>query len=128
MEMRLLALLSIALSWSYSIAADIDVKTQTEIAHLFSHLQQSNCEFGRNGSWYSADEAVRHIDKKYQYLLKKTAIGSTENFIERAASRSSISGQAYRVKCGESVAVESGQWFRAELVVFRKQNESSNRR
>jgi hypothetical protein len=123
-EMRLLALLPFVLSWSYSMAADIDVKTQTEIAHLFTQMQQSNCRFGRNGSWYSAEEAVRHVDRKYQYLLKRAAIRSTENFIARAASRSSTSGKAYRMQCGESSAVESGQWFRSELNAFRKLNES----
>ncbi|MCZ6663699.1 MAG: DUF5329 domain-containing protein [Gammaproteobacteria bacterium] len=123
--MRLLALLVIVLSCSSSLAADVDAKTQAEIAHLFDQMQQSNCQFARNGSWYSAAEAVHHIDKKYQYLLKRTAVRSTENFIERAASRSSISGQPYRVKCGGSAAIESAEWFQAELDVFRKQNEST---
>ena len=123
--MRLLALLVIVLSCSSSLAAEVDAKTQAEIAYLFDQMQQSNCQFARNGFWYEADEAVHHIDKKYQYLLKRTAIRSAEKFIERAASRSSISGQAYWIKCGESAAVESAEWFRTELDVFRQQNESS---
>jgi hypothetical protein len=119
------ALLVFALSWSLSLAADIDVKAQTEIGYLLNQLQQSKCRFGRNGSWYDADEAVFHIDRKYQYLLKRNAIRSTENFVERAASRSSVSGQPYRVQCGESAVVESAEWFRAELDMFRRRHESS---
>lgn len=119
------ASLVFALSWSLSLAADIDVKAQTEIGYLLNQLQHSKCRFGRNGSWYDADEAVFHIDRKYQYLLKRNAIQSTENFIERAASRSSVSGQPYRVQCGESAVVESAEWFRAELDMFRRRHESS---
>ncbi len=121
--MRLFAFLVFVVAWSSSLAADIKVETQTEIAHLFNYLQQSNCQFGRNGSWYSTGEAVHHINRKYQYLLKRMAIRSAENFIERAASRSSTSGQPYRVKCGESAAVESAEWFLAKLDVFRNRNE-----
>ncbi len=119
------ALLVFALSWSLSLAADIDVKAQTEIGYLLNQLQHSKCRFGRNGSWYDADEAVFHIDRKYQYLLKRNAIRSTENFVERAASRSSVSGQPYRVQCDESGVVESAEWFRAELDMFRRRHESS---
>ena len=126
--MRLFVLLAFVLSCGMSLATDIEVNTQTEIAHLFDHLQQSNCQFGRNGYWYDPDEAVRHINKKYQYLLKRNAIRSTENFIVRAASRSSTSGQPYWVKCGESPAVESAGWFRTELDAFRKRNELSKSR
>ena len=119
------ALLVFALSWSLSLAADIDVKAQTEIGYLLNQMQHSKCQFGRNGSWYDADEAVFHIDRKYQYLLKRNAIRSAENFIEHAASRSSTSGQPYRVQCGESAVIESAEWFRAELDMFRRRHESS---
>jgi hypothetical protein len=119
----LFAFFAFLFSCAMSSAADMDTQTRTEIAHLFDQMQQSNCEFARNGSWYSADEAVQHIDKKYQYLLERTAIQSTESFIYKAASRSSISGQPYRVKCGTSAPVESAQWFRMRLQVFRKRNE-----
>ena len=106
-----------------AVAADVDLAAQKEIAHLLDYLKQSNCQFGRNGSWFGPDEAVAHINIKYQYLLRKKAIRSADNFIDRAASKSSISGEPYRVACGESAAVESAEWFRGELDVFRKRNE-----
>jgi hypothetical protein len=118
--MRLLTLLAIVLLCHSSLAADVDVQTQAEIANLMHRMQHSNCQFGRNGSWYDAEKAVHHIDKKYQYLLKRKAIRSTEDFIDRAASRSSISGQPYWVKCGNSPAVESAEWFRMQRDLFRK--------
>ena len=93
---------------------------QQEISHLFAYLGSSGCQFSRNGSWYSPQEAVDHLNDKYQYLLGKNRIASAEDFIAEAASRSSMSGQAYLVKCGNAAPVESAGWFRAELDKYRK--------
>lgn len=93
---------------------------QQEISHLFAYLGGSGCQFSRNGSWYSPQEAVDHLNDKYQYLLGKNRIASAEDFIAEAASRSSMSGQAYLVKCGNAAPVESAGWFRAELDKYRK--------
>ena len=106
-----------------ALAADIDMTTQIEIDHMFARLQQSNCRFDRNGRWYGPERAMQHVNRKYQYLLKKKAIQSAENFIDRAASRSSTTGKPYFVKCGESAAMKSADWFQAELEGFRRQNE-----
>lgn len=105
---------------SLSLAAEVDGDTQKEVLHLFAYLENSNCQFNRNGSWYSPHEAVQHIEKKYRYLIKKGLINSTEQFIERAASKSSISGKAYLVKCDNAESVESSIWFTDELRRFRK--------
>jgi len=90
-----------------------------EIGHLLDYLGMSGCKFFRNGSWYSADRAVRHVNRKYEYLENRDAIDSAESFIEQAASRSSVSGHAYLVKCGSDDVVEVGPWLRAELARYR---------
>ena len=105
---------------SLSFAAEPTPATVLEIAHLFSHLQESGCQFDRNGTWYDSSEAVSHLNKKYQYLMGKGLILSSEDFIEGAASESSISGRAYRVRCGSNPAVNSADWFRSELEKYRK--------
>lgn len=91
-----------------------------EIAHLFANLQASGCQFNRNGTWHDSSEAVSHLNKKYQYLLDKGLVLSSEDFIKRAASSSSLTGQAYSVKCGSNPAVNSADWFGAELENYRK--------
>ncbi len=48
--------------------------------------------FQRNGSWYDGSDARAHLQRKYDYLLKKGMVDSAEQFIERAASQSSMSG------------------------------------
>ncbi len=91
-----------------------------EISHLFVYLKSSGCQFNRNGSWFGAQDAADHLNDKYQYLLGKNRISSAEDFIAEAASRSSMSGQPYLVKCGNATPVESANWFLAELENYRK--------
>ena len=100
--------------------AEPAVSTQPEIAYLFSQLTSSGCEFNRNGTWYSATEAATHLSKKYEYLKQKNQISSTEDFIKNAASKSSMSGEPYFVKCKNSPSVESATWFKEALIKFRK--------
>jgi len=118
--MKQLSLILVAMCASVSFAGEPTPATKLEIAHLFSYLQASGCQFYRNGTWYDSREAVRHLNTKYQYLLGKGLVPSTEAFIERAASESSMSGRAYRVRCGSNPAVNSADWFRAELDTYRK--------
>ena len=93
--------------------------TQQEIAHLFTTLESSNCQFNRNGSWYSAKEASAHLATKYKYLQGKDLVPSAEKFIERAATESSLSGKAYQIKCADNVAQLSAPWFMAALAKYR---------
>jgi len=96
-----------------------DAAAKKEIDYLIAHLQTSGCEFNRNGSWYDAASAVSHIQRKYAYLLDHKLVPTTEAFIERAASESSMSGKPYLVKCPGQSEVRSGDWFRAELRRYR---------
>jgi hypothetical protein len=98
----------------------VDGVTKNEIWHLLEYLEKSNCEFNRNGTWYNPDEAVQHIKKKYRYLIKRGLINSTEQFIDRAASQSSVSGKPYMVKCDRDEPIDTSIWFSEELQRFRK--------
>jgi hypothetical protein len=100
-------------------SAEPDAITRVEIAHLLEYLGSSGCQFQRNGSWYAPARAASHLNQKYEYLLKKGLVKSTESFIERAASESSASGKPYSVKCGNAAAVSSAVWLRDELQRFR---------
>ncbi|WP_043358657.1 DUF5329 domain-containing protein [Cupriavidus basilensis] len=94
--------------------------TQAEVTHLFAYLAGSNCQFNRNGSWFSAPDAAAHLKKKYDYLADKGVIGTSERFIELGASKSSVSGKPYLVKCGQAQPVESAPWLGAELARYRQ--------
>jgi hypothetical protein len=126
--MRMSRALSALLAAMVSIAASTapSVQTKTEIGHLFNYLKSSGCKFNRNGKWYSAEAASKHLQTKYDYLVKEGVITSTESFVELGATGSSTSGKPYLVQCAGSLPVESATWFRAELARLR--TESPNRR
>lgn len=90
-----------------------------EIAGLMQALGASRCELNRNGNWYDATQARAHLQRKYDYLLKKNLVDTAEQFIDRAASRSSLSGKAYRVRCPDRPEQDSAAWFRGQLLRLR---------
>lgn len=92
---------------------------QREIAGLFAALDRSGCRFQRNGRWHDAAQAHAHLQRKYDYLLRRDAIDSAERFIDLAASRSSMTGRAYAVQCPGQPAVDSATWFRRALAKVR---------
>lgn len=104
---------------SVASADEPDAVAREEIAHLFSYLGSSGCQFYRNGSWHISTDAVSHLHKKYEHVLKKRRISTAESFIELAATASSTSGKPYLVKCGEAPTVESAAWFMQELTRYR---------
>lgn len=98
-----------------------------EIAALLMRLKSSGCQFKRNGAWHSADEAQVHLQRKLDYLLKRGAVTRAEQFIERAATQSSVTGQAYLVKCGSRPPVPSAEWLAFQLQVMRAAQADSPR-
>ena len=52
-------------------------------------------------------------------LVARDQINTTEEFIEKAATESSFSGQAYEVKCNSGPSGTSNQWLRDELARLR---------
>ena len=100
---------------------------QTEITALLTTLGASQCQFYRNGSWHDGHEAQSHLQMKYDYLAKRGGIHSVEDFIENAASRSSLSGEPYQVKCPHQPPVKSATWLADQVRQHRmvKQDRSS---
>jgi hypothetical protein len=92
---------------------------QKEIDALLGRLQSSGCRFNRNGSWYDAAEARDHLLQKLQYIEGHGTLGSTEQFIELAATKSSFSGKPYQVQCGAAPAVDSAAWLTQQLKQLR---------
>ena len=112
-------LLVVLLSASQLYAASLLPAARGEIEGLLSRLAASGCQFKRNGSWHPASEAQAHLRRKLDYLENKGAVASTEQFIERAATKSSMSGKPYQVQCSNQTPVPSSQWLRTELKVLR---------
>lgn len=113
----LLLLLSTITATAAQPAAPATVKR--EIDQLFGALERSGCDFQRNGTWHTATEASTHLHRKYAYLQKKGLVTSAERFIELAATKSSLSGLPYQVRCGRASPMPSGTWFGRRLIEIR---------
>jgi hypothetical protein len=97
--------------------------TEEEIAHLLQYIEQSECLFTRNGKEHGSVDAREHIAKKYYYVRKR--VKAAEDFIERAATKSSMTGQAYLVRC-EGTVFPTAEWLKGELERFRLGNNGES--
>ena len=113
-----IAFLILALSGPLS-AEPAAANVHTEINALLDRLESSGCQFNRNGSLHTGAEAKAHLLTKLDYLDKKGAVQSTEQFIDLAASKSSVSGKPYLVMCANAPPVESKVWLMRELQTVR---------
>ena len=112
----LLSLLACALN---AANAEMTAPVKEEIRNLLTRLEQSGCEFNRNGSWYSGAEAKSHLMRKLDYVDGKFTVKNTEQFIDMAASQSSSSGKAYQVRCQGAAPVNSAIWLKSQLQQLR---------
>jgi hypothetical protein len=114
-----LAALCLAATQSMALAAPAPAAARAEIDALLAKLSASSCQFNRNGSWYGPAEARKHLLRKLKYLEDRDAVKTTEQFIELAASGSSMSGNPYLVKCGAAAPVEAKVWLTNALNLIR---------
>lgn len=91
-----------------------------EVRALIAALGQSGCRFQRNGRWHDAEAARAHLQRKYDAARRQGWQGGAEDFIEAAASRSSVTGKPYRVECPDHAGQEAGDWFRRQLALTRQ--------
>lgn len=98
--------------WGTAVAAEHD----DEIAFLLTTVANSGCDFIRNGSEHSAQNAREHMELKYGRT--KARVETTEQFIEYAATRSSMSGNVYVIRC-DGVETPTADWLRDALQRYR---------
>jgi hypothetical protein len=122
MTTRVLMLLVILTAIAFAVAKTPPPpppNVQAEIEYLLQHIGTSGCSFYRNGSWYDSAQAQAHLRSKYEYLAERQLIGSAEDFIDKAATKSSLSGKPYKIRCGDHREVESGPWLHLALEQYR---------
>ncbi len=79
----------------------------------------SGCEFVRGSSAYNAAQAQDHLQQKLDHLNARDLLKTTEDFIARAATRSSMTGQAYAIRCAGMPQQTSEDWLKARLKTLR---------
>jgi hypothetical protein len=115
------AAIGLGCAWlcALAVAGDLSPVAQKEIGQLLDRIETSNCSFGRNGTWHGPADARKHLQMKVDYMVKRNMLGSTEEFISKAATASSMSGQAYQIRCGNDAPMPSATWLIAELKRIR---------
>ncbi|HET9645454.1 MAG TPA: DUF5329 family protein [Burkholderiaceae bacterium] len=75
--------------------------------------QNTIARFVRNGSVYSSADAAEFLRQKLRAFGDR--VKTVYDFIEHVASRSSTSGEIYKVRLADGREVPSGDFLRAEL-------------
>ncbi|OUL99868.1 DUF5329 family protein [Variovorax sp. JS1663] len=75
-------------------------------------------KFMRNDEAHDADEAAKHLEAKYKHFRKQ--IVTAEDFIERCATRSEVTGKAYIVQLGDGKPREARAFMLQELRAMRQ--------
>jgi hypothetical protein len=75
--------------------------------------QNREAHFLRNGSEYSAEDAATFLRRKLEAYGSR--VKTVHDFIEQIGSKSSTSGELYRVRLADGRVVPSGDFLRAEL-------------
>lgn len=119
--MRIALLIALVLAWVPGIAADDATVIAAEIDFLLTAVGDSNCSFIRNGKTHTSEDAEAHLRMKYR--RGRRYVSTTEQFIERLASGSSISKRPYLVICGDAEPVPTGQWLFERLREYREADQ-----
>ena len=93
-----------------------ELLVETEINALLEVVAKSGCDFKRNGTLHSSPDAAEHLALKYS--RGQRYVETTENFIDRLATKSSWTGRSYTVIC-DGVETASGTWLHAQLLGMR---------
>ncbi len=87
------------------------------IEYLLTAVGTSECVFIRNGKEHSAKDAEDHLRMKYR--RGKRYVSSVETFIDRIATKSSMSRKAYQIRCEGADAMPTADWLEAKLEEIR---------
>jgi hypothetical protein len=113
---RTLVVLALLLMYAGTAGADPGAVAQTEIDHLLDFVAASKCMFVRNGTTHPGPEARDHLMEKFNFA--KDRISTAEEFVLNIATGSSLSGEPYLVRCGNTDA-PAGAWLAEELRRYR---------
>ncbi len=114
--MRLALILVVATLFIPSFSAHAD-EVPAEIEYLLTTIGSSDCVFIRNGKRHDARDAEDHLRMKYR--RGKRYAPTTEAFIGRLASKSSMSKKLYHIECPGAEPVPSGEWLSQRLAEYR---------
>lgn len=109
-------------------AAQLNDTARQEVEALLRAVGSSGCEFVRGGTAYTATKAQEHLQQKFAYLDSRGQLKSAEDFIVKAGTRSSMTGEAYGIRCAGTGLQASDAWLQARLKAMRPPGPAQPRR
>jgi len=79
------------------------------IESLLKAIEESSCVFLRNGSEHDGEEAAAHLRRKLKAAGDR--VRTARDFIDGIATKSSMSGEPYRVKLPDGSVVDLAPWL-----------------
>jgi hypothetical protein len=95
----------------YSILQNIS--EEQKIEKLINYIEKSEAIFIRNGSEYLAKEAADHLRMKLKKVGNK--VKTAKDFIDLIASKSNMSGEAYKMKFKNGAIINTRDMLNNEL-------------
>lgn len=117
---RFLVIFVVCLLFPFTVLAKEPLTELQKIDALLEAVKTSDLTFIRNGKEYSAKEAYQHLSMKLKNAQRSWFAPPKEKwtaklFIEKVASRSSLSGKPYLVKLKDGKTIEARIWLEARL-------------
>ncbi len=107
-------------------AAELPEAEKNKIEALLSKIENlKDAVFVRNGSEYDAKMAVKFLRGKLDSNAAK--IASARDFIEKAASVSSTSGQPYLIRFKDGTEKKCGEYLTSELAELEKPSSEKSK-
>lgn len=109
------------LFFMFSALAQNSEKTELQIIDaLLETVRVSGVVFIRNGKEYTSQEAYDHMREKLKNAQNSWMAPPREKwtavmFIDKVASKSSLSGKPYLVRFSDGRTIESREWLLAQL-------------
>ena len=96
------------------------------VESLLARVAGSGLVFIRNGREHTAAKAAAHLRDKYEHL--RDEIGTPEDFIDKAATKSMLSGKPYLVKLPDGTTRRAADWLRELLAEYRAERAADEPR
>lgn len=103
------ALGALCLWGSSTLAWALPPDQEQQVLRLLDKVAASDCTFVRNGADHSAAEAAKHLRRKLN--AARDRVQTASDFITHVASKSSVTGQAYQVRCPGQATQPAQTWL-----------------
>ncbi|MCK6446460.1 MAG: DUF5329 family protein [Planctomycetes bacterium] len=105
-------------------AVKVSLTEPQKIEALLAAVAASNATFVRNGDDHTAEEAAEHLRRKWK---NDSAVKSARDFIERCATKSSLSGDPYEMQFPDGKRVTTTEWLGAKLASLESGSSAAPR-